>query len=927
MAIITDVELAAAMHLGDGVSTLSEPISSIVTRLNAVGQAYVQLYIPMAPDPIKNECIVRFASYLYDAPSASADGRFAAAWFNSGASALAAPFMTLSVSGTAELAGGPGAPAMGIDQAAVNALISAAVYEWAQAANADQIPIEKIPNLPARKITGLTITGDLRSQAIYNALNDRVSAIELFETGLHERITLFESTAIVAVSNTALALPGAAWPSLRNEDAGETIQVSVSHRPSSALEHIGSYTFPLSRIQNLTPVASGTQLTDDNSINFSLHDSDGSERNFYLAIRNTGRQILFSSDTLATYTLDIERDLLDIESFAHISSLDTVPVSKIPTLPASKITGLPSGGGGLSQAQVTALILAWARAGNTDTIPVAKIPSLPATKITGLPSGGSGSLSADDRARLDDLTYTQTTTTPGRSIAARTNVDVFTHNQAYLVGSATWPDESSTTVTISVWSRSASVYTKLGDFDITLTAVYAKTAASAPDIGYGTVNLSAANATSFTLNSIQFWIGRADNGAITFSAASGFNFAVSVAVGSTSTETKQTDLQAWARLSSADLIPTAKIDGYVAGMTTAQIQALFSIWARAGDTSTLPVAKIPSLPASKITGLSSGGLTQSQVTALILAWARAGNTDTIPIAKIPDLPSTKITGLPSGGTGSLSADDRALLDSFVYTYTLVTRQTVRLQSSDPRGASTTRPLSDLPPSSSATLTITIYRFGNSIGTHDIVLSELYTKPIQQPPYDRTVFQQSANSISFGPFAGITFYIGRGSGNGILFSASIRTAFEIEITSSQTDLQAWARVSSSDTIPRDKITAGHLNATAARGQATVTAANDDSGNIIAFGAVNQLSEGDFIAIQLDPTTTSDGNATVITRVPPSNEDTWFSANEFQSESGVTDNVQIKLTNGTSYMSMQLERGSHSTAPKLIHGTYTLRRINL
>ena len=924
MAIITDIELAAAMHLGDGVSTLSEPISSIVTRLNAVGQAYVQLYIPMAPDPIKNECIVRFASYLYDAPSASADGRFAAAWFNSGASALAAPFMALSVSGTAELAGGPGAPGMGIDQAAVNALISEAVYAWAQSENADQIPITKIPNLPARKITGLTVTGDLRSQAIYNALNDRVSAIELFETGLHERITLFDSTSIVAVSNAAVALPSAAWPVLRTEDEGETIRVSVSHRPSSALEHIGSYMFPLSRIQNLTPVTSGTLLTADNSINFSLHDSDGSERQFYLAIRNTGRQILFSSDTLATYTLDIERDLLDIESFAHISSLDTVPVSKIPTIPASKVSGLPSGGGGLSQSQVTALILAWARAGNTDTIPVAKIPSLPATKITGLPSGGSGSLSADDRARLDDLTYTTTTTTPGSTILARTNVDVFHANQAYIVGSATWPAESSTTYTITVWSRSASVYTLLGTFDITGTAIYAKAAASAPDIGYGTVNLSAANATSFTLNSTNFWIGRADNGAITFSSASALDFAISVAVGGTTTETKQTDLQSWARLSSADLIPTAKISGYVAGMTTAQIQALFAVWARAGDTSTLPVAKIPTLPASKITGLPSsggGGLTQAQVQALIEDWAETGNADLIPIAKIPNLTASKITKvtelLPQTDVPTAT---RAVARSFI----------VGTATWPPRPSST---------SEDKQFTVSVWGKKGSVYTHlidydiDLITTE-YDSVYNENPIEENILFETPTSIQFAHGV-IAFYLGRNAAGRIMFGTNQPTgspagqfdAYAIRISSENEEIQPWAQVDNAALIPRDKITAGYLNATAARGQATVTAANDDSGNIIAFGAVNQVAEGDFIAIQLDPTTTSDGNATVITRVPPTGEDTWISANEFQSESGVTDNVQVKLTNGSSYMSMQLERGSHSTAPKLIHGTYTIRRINL
>ena len=317
MAAITDIELAAAMNLGDGVSTLSEPISSIVTRLNAVGQAYVQLYIPMAPDAIKNEAIVRFASYLYDAPSASADGRFAAAWFNSGASALAAPFMALSVSGTAELAAGPGQPAMGVDQAAVNALISAAVYAWAQAEDLTTIPVAKIPNLPASKITDLP-SGLQPSVALAN----RVSLLEAFQTHLtYESDYTTNQDIVVAGSRIPYRMSTYVWPP--DDTAGELFNISISHRPQAALVHLGTFETTVHAVYEKPQVntVNVTQLSDTNSITFTLGGIK-----FYMA-RDTTNRILFSADDIDTYTVQIVDKQPD---FFHWTHLSEGPSSTIP---------------------------------------------------------------------------------------------------------------------------------------------------------------------------------------------------------------------------------------------------------------------------------------------------------------------------------------------------------------------------------------------------------------------------------------------------------------------------------------------------------------------------------------------------------------------------------------------------------------------
>ena len=876
MAAITDIELAAAMNLGDGVSTLSEPISSIVTRLNAVGQAYVQLYIPMAPDAIKNECIVRFASYLYDAPSASADGRFAAAWFNSGASALAAPFMALSVSGTAELAAGHGQPAMGVDQAAVHALISAAVYAWAQAEDLTTIPVAKIPNLPSSKITDLP-SGLQPSVALAN----RVTLLEAFQTHLtYETDYTTNQDIVVAGSRIPYRISTYTWPP--DDTAGELFNVSISHRPQAALVHLGTFETTVHAVYEKPQVniVNVTQLSDTNSITFTLGGIK-----FYLA-RDTTDRILFSAEDIDTYTVKIIDKQPDFFHWTHLSEgpSSTIPLNHLPTLS------------------------------------VDKIPTLPASKITGLPTGGSGTLSAADRARLDDLTYTTSTTTPGSTIVARTNVDVFRAGDAYRVGTAKWPDESTATATITVSRRQGSVYTVQGSYDITLTAVYAKAALSAADLGYGTLALTASNATEFRLNSINFYIARLDDDGIAFAANEAFDFAVAIALQSSTTTTSVTDLQDWARVSSSDLIPSTKVSGLpAAGLDRTAVLALIADWAETGNASTVPVAKIPSLPASKITGLPTsgggGGLTQAQVQALILDWAETGNTDLIPIAKIPDITASKIKQR----------------DSVMSNISL--RFRTSNQGITPDNASV---WPAKPTTGDITYNIQMERQNaqgvySVVGTTTVSLNAMYNASPRLGHYSSRPSLLSSNALQIRIGDAVYYLTWANTTRRVIigpaqFNSDTQRYHRLNIWREYEEIQPWARVENADLIPRAKLAAAHLNTVTARGQATVTASNDAAGSAVAFGSVNQVTEGDIVMISLDPATTSDGNATVITRIPPSQEDVWFSANEFQSESGVTDNVQAKLTNGTSYVSMQLERGSHSTAPKFIRGNYTLYRIN-
>ena len=102
------LQLAAAMRQGDGVTELVEPLLSIITRLQGVGEATVDLLAPDAPVAIKDEAIIRYAAYLYDTPSGTSGDRYAASWRNSGAGALVAGWVIRRVADAEALAQGGG---------------------------------------------------------------------------------------------------------------------------------------------------------------------------------------------------------------------------------------------------------------------------------------------------------------------------------------------------------------------------------------------------------------------------------------------------------------------------------------------------------------------------------------------------------------------------------------------------------------------------------------------------------------------------------------------------------------------------------------------------------------------------------------------------------------------------------------------------
>ena len=101
---VTTGELSIALRLTSDGTGLSSAQTAILARLVGVGDAHVALLISSAPDEIKDECVIRLSSYLYEAPVGKRDS-YSNAWVNSGAGALASRWHQQAVSG----GGTPGA--------------------------------------------------------------------------------------------------------------------------------------------------------------------------------------------------------------------------------------------------------------------------------------------------------------------------------------------------------------------------------------------------------------------------------------------------------------------------------------------------------------------------------------------------------------------------------------------------------------------------------------------------------------------------------------------------------------------------------------------------------------------------------------------------------------------------------------------------
>lgn len=136
------------------ITSPSAEETEILTRTLATSDAIVDVYsTTTTPETVKDEAIIRLASYLYDQPTSPAGIQYAAAARNSGALTLLAPYQSLRAEGVAGT-GSQSTPQTtgGLERDEILGLIS----NWAEEGNTEQIPANKLENAPAGTGGGLT---------------------------------------------------------------------------------------------------------------------------------------------------------------------------------------------------------------------------------------------------------------------------------------------------------------------------------------------------------------------------------------------------------------------------------------------------------------------------------------------------------------------------------------------------------------------------------------------------------------------------------------------------------------------------------------------------------------------------------------------------------------------------------------------------
>ena len=102
---VTVEDLAIALRLSADGTGVEAGQLAVITRLLGVGEAHIELLISNAPDAIKDECVIRLSTYIFDQPPAGRRDAYANAWVNSGAGSLASRWKLQAASDTAELVG------------------------------------------------------------------------------------------------------------------------------------------------------------------------------------------------------------------------------------------------------------------------------------------------------------------------------------------------------------------------------------------------------------------------------------------------------------------------------------------------------------------------------------------------------------------------------------------------------------------------------------------------------------------------------------------------------------------------------------------------------------------------------------------------------------------------------------------------------
>ncbi len=209
------IQLAAALRLGDGEIAPTEPVAGLISRLLGVSQAFVQIAAPDAPEAIADEATIRMTATLYDAPTAAAGDRYAAAWRNSGAEALVSRWVVRRAGSEGEGVPTGGPSTGGLDDAQVRAIVQSLLGE-----HADQETVHHTPPTP---------DGGAQDVVTHNEADD---AHEDIREAIGERVTQGD------IETTAQRLIDGAGHAT-NVDLG-VVQAAIQQNADDLTEHEGT---------------------------------------------------------------------------------------------------------------------------------------------------------------------------------------------------------------------------------------------------------------------------------------------------------------------------------------------------------------------------------------------------------------------------------------------------------------------------------------------------------------------------------------------------------------------------------------------------------------------------------------------------------------------------------------------------------------
>ena len=162
---LTVGDLAVSLRISSSrMESLQTGVSSILTRHLATATALVERYAPDAPAAILNEAATRVAGFLYDRPP-EASTRGISPLLHSGAQALLSSWRNPGLGAQAEATPSGSTAATGDP---------VQVADWAEQDNTDQIPADKLGNVPGGSYTLPAATASVRGGVlgITNAILD-----------------------------------------------------------------------------------------------------------------------------------------------------------------------------------------------------------------------------------------------------------------------------------------------------------------------------------------------------------------------------------------------------------------------------------------------------------------------------------------------------------------------------------------------------------------------------------------------------------------------------------------------------------------------------------------------------------------------------------------------------------------------------------